>query len=63
MDAMFDDLTSKEEMIFILMTQVNMSSRGLLWINGWGRKASFKRLRKQRLGVSKKTNNDQVQEF
>ena len=63
MDAMFDDLTSKEEMVFILMAKVNMSSRGLLRINGWDRKASFQRLCKQRLGMSKETDNDQVQEF
>ena len=50
-----------EEMVFILMAQDNVSSRGLLWINGWDRKMSFKRLRKRRLGVSKETDNDQVQ--
>ena len=54
-------IKSIEEMVFILMAQVNVSSRGLLWINGWDRKASFKRLRKRRLGVSKETDNDQVQ--
>ena len=52
-----------EEMVFILMAQDNVSSRGLLWINGWDREASFKGLRKQRLGVSKETDNDQFQEF
>ena len=30
-----------EEIIFILMAQDNVSSRGLLWINGWDRKVSF----------------------
>jgi len=50
-----------EEMVFILMAQDNVSSRGLLWINGWDRNASFKRLRKRRLGVRKETDNDQVQ--
>ena len=50
-----------EEMVFILMAQDNVSSRGLLWINGWDRNASFKWLRKRRLGMRKKTDNDQVQ--
>ena len=51
-----------EEMVFILMAQDNnVSSRGLLWINRWDRNASFKMLHKRRLGVRKKTNNDQVQ--
>ena len=50
-----------EEMVFILMAQNNVSSRGLLWINGWDRNASFKWLRKRRLGVRKETDNDQVQ--
>ena len=54
-------IKSIEEMVFILMAQVNVSSRGLLWINGWDRNASFKRIRKRRLGVRKKTDNDQVQ--
>ena len=52
---------SIEEMVFILMAQVNVSSRGLLWIKGWDRKASFKRL--HTFGVSKETDNDQVQEL
>ena len=56
-------IKSIEEMVFILMAQVNMSSRGLFWINGWDRKASFKRLCKRWLRVSKETDNDQVQEF
>ena len=43
------------------MAQDNVSSRGLLWINEWDRKASFKRLRKRWVGVSKETDNDQVQ--
>ena len=43
------------------MAQVSVSSRGLLWINGWDRKTSFKRLRKRQLGMSKETDNDQVQ--
>ena len=50
-----------EEMVFILMAQNNVSSRGLLWINGRDRNASFKRLHKRRLGVRKETDNDQVQ--
>ena len=50
-----------EEMVFILMAQDNVSSRGLLWINGWDRNASFKMLHKRWLGVRKKTDNDQVQ--
>ena len=50
-----------EEMVFILMAQDNVSSRGLLWINGWDRNASFKRLRKRWFGVRKETDNDQVQ--
>ena len=52
-----------EEMVFILMAQNNVSSRGLLWINGWDRNANFKRLRKRRLGVRKETDNDQVQKI
>ena len=56
-------IKSIEEMVFILMAQDNVSSSGLLWINGWDREASFKRLRKRRLGVSKETDNDQVQKF
>ena len=43
------------------MAQDNVSSRGLLWINEWDRKANFKRLRKRWVGVSKETDNDQVQ--
>ena len=48
-------IKSIEEMIFILLAQDNVSSRGLLW------NASFKRLRKRWLGVRKETDNDQVQ--
>ena len=43
--------------------KINVSSRGLLRINGWDRKACFLRLCKQRLGMSKEIDNDQVQEF
>jgi hypothetical protein len=50
-----------EEMVFILMAQNNVSPKGILWINGWDRNASFKRIRKLRLGVRKETDNDQVQ--
>ena len=53
-------IKSIEEMVFILMAQDNVSSGGLLWINGWDRNASFKRLRKRRLGMRKETDNDQV---
>ena len=53
-------LMINEEMVFILMAQDNVSSRGLLWINGWDRNASFKWLRKRRLGMRKETDNDQV---
>ena len=56
-------IKSIEEIVFILLAQDNVSSRGLLWINGWDREASFKGLRKRRLGVSNETDNDQVQEF
>ena len=56
-------IKSIEEMVFILMAQDNVSSRGLLWINGWDRNASFKKLRKRRLGVRKETDNDQVQKI
>ena len=48
-------IKSIEEMVFIILAQDNVSSRGLLW------NASFKRLRKRRLGVRKETDNDQVQ--
>ena len=44
-------IKSIEEIVFILMAQDNVSLRELLWINGWDRNASFKRLRKRRLGV------------
>ena len=54
-------IKSIEEIVFILMAQDNVSSRWLLWINGWDQNASFKRLLKRRLGVRKETNNDQVQ--
>ena len=54
-------IKSIEQIVFILMAQDNVSSRRLLWINGWDQKTSFKRLHKQWLGVSKETNNDQVQ--
>ena len=56
-------IKSIEEIVFILMAQDNVSSSGLLWINGWDWNASFKRLRKRRLGVRKKTDNDQVQKI
>ena len=54
-------IKSIEEMVFIILAQDNVSSRGLLWINGRNRNASFKRLHKRRLGVRKETDNDQVQ--
>ena len=54
-------IKSIEEIVFILMAQDNVSLRELLWINGWDRNASFKRLCKRRLCVRKKTDNDQVQ--
>ena len=56
-------IKSIEEMVFIILAQDNVSSRGLLWINGWDRNASFKRLRKRRLGMRKETDNDQVQKI
>ena len=56
-------LMINEEMVFILMAQDNVSSRGLLWINGWDRNASLKWLRKRRLGVRKEIDNDQVQKI
>ena len=39
-------IKSIEKIVFILMAQDNVSLRELLWINGWDRNASFKRLRK-----------------
>ena len=63
MYVIFDDQASMKKMVFTINGKFNVSSSGLLRVNGWDQKASFQRLCKQRLGMSKGTDNDQVKEF